>query len=69
MRLALTIVVFLMVGVTLAGSLLTILLAGPFSGSSVQELFGWIALGGFIVALPVSYVIAGYILERTSRTR
>jgi hypothetical protein len=65
MRLALTIVVFLIVGVTLAGSLITVLLAGPFSGSNVQDMFGWIALGGFLVALPVSYFIAGYILART----
>ena len=69
MRLALTLIVFVMVGVTITGSLITILLAGPFTGKSVQELLGWVALAGFLIALPVSYVIAGYMLTKMKGRR
>ena len=65
MRLALTLLVFVMVGVTLTGALVIVLLSGPFPGAKVQQLFAWVALAGFVVALPVSYVIAGHILGKT----
>ena len=65
MRVALTIIVFVMVGTVLAGSFLIVLLSGPFTGQSIQEMILWFGLGGFAVALPVSYAIAGYILAKT----
>ena len=69
MRLALTLIVFVMVGVTLTGSLVTILLAGPFSGGNIRQMLVWVAVAGFVIALPISYVIAGYLLAKTSGRR
>jgi len=64
MRLAMTLVVFLIVGVTVAGAAITVLLAGPFSTQEVIDLFGWVAAAGFLVSLPISYVIAGNLMKR-----
>ena len=66
MRFALMLVIFVIVGVTLTGTLLTILLTAPISGQQVGDLFGWIAAAGFALALIISYFIAGYILKHTS---
>ncbi len=62
MRFALTLILFLMAGVTLAGLGLAVLLTAPVPSHEVLNLFGWVASGGFAVALVASYFIAGRIL-------
>lgn len=63
MRFALMLVLFLIVGVVLTGSLLTALLSAPVDGQRVWDLFPWIAAGGFTVSLFVSYILAGRLLK------
>jgi len=41
---------------------LAVLLTAPVPGQDVWNLFGWVAAGGFAVALVASYFIAGKIL-------
>lgn len=69
MRFVLVLIIFLMAGVTVTGTLITALLAVPFPGKDVQELFGWVALGGFALALPISYIVASNIIKNTSGAR
>lgn len=66
MRLGLTIMIFLVVSVTVAGLAIAALLTAPFSEREVRDLFVWIAGGGFVVALIASYFIAGHILKNFS---
>ncbi len=65
MRLVLTLIVFVMVGSTLAGSLVTALLAGAIPGADIQQLIPWVAIGGFLAAVPISYLVANAILKKT----
>lgn len=62
MRLFLTFVVFAMASVTLAGSLLTLALSFPNAGLASLSTIGWVAGVGFLVALPLSYWIAGLVM-------
>ena len=64
MRFALMLVLFIFVGVTLTGSLLTALLSAPVETQKVWDLFPWIAAGGFAMSLLVSYIIADRILKQ-----
>ncbi len=65
MRFLLTFVMFVIVGVTIAGSLMIALLIAPISGQDVQKLFAWVIGSGFALALPVSYILAGHLLKLT----
>ncbi|MGF1650068.1 MAG: hypothetical protein ACFCUN_06435 [Hyphomicrobiaceae bacterium] len=64
MRLSLTFVVFVIVGPTVAGILLTGLLSTDAHGLSVTEMFAPVAGLGFLIGLPISYVIAGSLMKR-----
>ena len=66
MLLALTLIIFVIVGATLAGSLVTALLAGAVPGADVQSVIPWVALAGFAAAVPISYILANMILAKTS---
>lgn len=68
MRFALSLVLFVILGVTLTGSAVTALLSAPISSGDVWEYFPWLAGISFLVALIVSYVLAGYLLKRTGGT-
>jgi hypothetical protein len=64
MRTALTLVLFVILGVVLAGSAVTALLSAPISSAEVWTYFPWIVAGGFAVALVISYFLAGTLLKR-----
>lgn len=64
MRLVLTLIVFVMASVVVAGSLVVLALSVPDLGLGELSTFGWVALAGFALALPVSYVIGGMIDTR-----
>jgi len=66
MRWILTLAMFFMVGSTLTGSLVIGLLAGAVPGANVRELMPLVAAGGFLVSIPISYILAGVILKKTS---
>lgn len=66
MRLALTLILFVIIGATLAGSLVTALLAGAVPGADIGALIPWVALTGFVAAVPISYIVANAILKKTS---
>lgn len=66
MRLMLTLVMFLIVGATLTGSFVIALLVGAAPARVVQDLIPWVAMGGFLVSLPISYFLAGYLLKKTN---
>lgn len=66
MRLILTLAIFVMVGSTLAGSLVTALLAGAIPGGDVRQLIPWAAIGGFLAAIPISFIVADMILKKTN---
>lgn len=67
MRIALTLVLFVIIGVVLAGSAVTALLSVPISTAEVWEYIPWLAAGGFTVALLVSYFLAGSLLKRVGK--
>ncbi|MEO1282028.1 MAG: hypothetical protein AAFV69_09865 [Pseudomonadota bacterium] len=67
MHFALTLVMFLICGVTVSGSALAVLLALDKPISEVISLFPWVAAGGFLAALPVSYILASKLLKRANR--
>jgi len=67
MRLILSIVVFIIVGVTVAGSVLIVALSMPELGLAKIGTIGWSAGVGFLLAAPVSYWIAGMLMERARR--
>lgn len=64
MRFALTLVLFVILGVTLTGSAVTALLSAPISSTEVWSYFPWVAAGGFTIALVVSFFLAGRLLNR-----
>lgn len=68
MRIALTLVLFVVIGATLAGSAITALLSAPISTEEVWNYFPWLAAGGFAVALLVSYFLAGNLIKRIGKT-
>jgi hypothetical protein len=65
MRLLLTVILFHLVGVALSGMAVALLLIGPSSGQVVQDLIAWVAVGGFVLALPISYFLAVRLLRQT----
>lgn len=64
MRLALTLIIFIMASVTIAGGLLTLALSAPSLGLDKMDTFGWVALAGFAAALPISYIVSGLIQSK-----
>ncbi|MCW9034297.1 MAG: hypothetical protein OQJ97_08755 [Rhodospirillales bacterium] len=65
MRLVVSIVVFVFVSVTVAGIFLTLALSMPELGFADLSTVGWTVGAGFIVAAPISYLIAGKMLGKT----
>lgn len=64
MRFWITLILFVIVGVTVTGSLMTVLLAEPVPNLDVMGLMPWVVGIGFLISLPISYVIAGMIMAR-----
>ncbi len=63
MRFLVTLLIFVVAAPTIIGSLI-IPLTDPSWGFNAQELFPYLALGGALAALPISYIIAGIIMKR-----
>ena len=55
-------IIYVLAGPTLAGILMTIALAARWSSSATV----WMALAGFVIALPVAWIVGKMIYERTS---
>ncbi|MEM7775439.1 MAG: hypothetical protein AAF732_07495 [Pseudomonadota bacterium] len=66
MRFLVALLVFVMVGPMIAG-LMILPLTDPASPFEVKELFGYVAAAGFLIALPISYIIAWAIMRRVRR--
>lgn len=62
MRIAMTLIIFAMASVTIAGLGLAVLLSAPIPEQEVWNLFAYVAAGGFAVALIASYFVAGKVL-------
>ncbi len=58
--------IWIMLGITMAGIFGTVILATPSLSAEAAETLPWAALAGFILAIPVSVVIAKRILSETS---
>jgi len=58
--------IWIMLGITFAGILGTIILAVPSLSQESAETLPWAALLGFVLAIPASIVIAKKILEETN---
>jgi uncharacterized membrane protein YdbT with pleckstrin-like domain len=58
--------IWIMLGITFAGILGTIILAVPSLSQEAAETLPWAALLGFVLAIPASIVIAKKILEETN---
>lgn len=65
MRFVVMLLVFVVVGPTIVGSLI-IPLTDPSWGFNSDALFPYLVVGGFLVALPISYVLAGMIMKRVN---
>jgi hypothetical protein len=58
--------IWIMLGITFAGALGTIILSVPSLSQEAAETLPWAALLGFILAIPASIVIAKKILEQSN---
>ncbi len=67
MHFALTLVMFVICGVTVSGSMLAVLLALEKPTSEVISLLPIVAGAGFLLALPVSYILASMLLKSKDR--
>ncbi len=67
MRYIVMLLVFVIVGPTIVGSLI-IPLTDPSWGFDSNALFPYVVGGGFLLAIPISYVIAGIIMKRVNMT-
>lgn len=56
------VLIWIVMGITIAGVFGTVILATPALANEAAELLPWAALAGFIVAIPASVVIARKIL-------
>jgi hypothetical protein len=61
----LTLLIFTILGGTLAGVFLLVVLATPSLAAQAWKLTPWAVLAGFVVAIPISRVVAGKIMEQT----
>lgn len=57
--------IWIMLGITFAGIFGLVVLATPALAREAAELLPWAALAGFLVAVPVSILIARRILAQT----
>lgn len=57
--------IWIMLGITCAGIFGLVVLATPALASEAAELLPWAALAGFLVAIPISIVIARKIKAQT----
>ena len=67
MRLMMTMIVFIMASVTVAGAFVTVALSAPQLELLEPEKFAYVAGAGFLLALPVSYIVAGMILHSADK--
>ena len=56
------VLIWIVMGITIAGVFGTVILATPALSNEAAELLPWAALAGFVVAIPASVVIARKIL-------
>lgn len=63
MRFLVALLVFVVAGPTIAGSMLIPLL-DPSWGFDAVTYFPYVVGGGFLVALPISYILAGMLMKR-----
>jgi hypothetical protein len=56
--------VWIMLGTTLAGIAVMVVLATPSLSADAKSFIPWAAAIGAVVALPISYVVAGMITRR-----
>lgn len=63
MRLALSLMFFLMASVTVTGFIIGIGLAIPALDITQLGVFPWVAAAGFLIAAPASYWVAGKVLR------
>lgn len=68
MRFLVMLLVFVIVAPTVVGSLI-IPLTDPAWGFDGWSLFPYVAGGGVLVALPVSYIISGIIMQRVGSSQ
>jgi DMSO reductase anchor subunit len=61
----LTLVIFTILSGTLAGIFLLVVLATPALANNAWKLAPWAVALGVVVALPISRIVAGKILEQT----
>lgn len=59
------VLIWIVMGITIAGVFGTVILATPALSNEAAELLPWAALAGFIVAIPASVVIARKILAES----
>jgi len=58
----LAVLIWIMLGITVAGVFGLVVLAVPMLARDAAELLPWAALAGFIVAIPASVIVAKRIL-------
>jgi hypothetical protein len=62
--LKIAILIWIVLGATLAGSALTVVLATPALANQAMQLIPWAALAGFVLAVPISWLIASRLSDR-----
>ena len=62
--LKIAIIIWIVLGATLAGCGLTIVLATPALADQAMKLIPWAALAGFVLAMPISWLIASNLSDR-----
>lgn len=62
--LKIAIIIWIVLGATLAGSALTVVLATPALADQAMKLIPWAALAGFVLAMPISWLIASRLSGR-----
>jgi hypothetical protein len=67
MMMGIALLVWIVSGTTIAGSALLVLLAVPAWEPLVWDYMLWVCLGGFIVALPISWIVARQIVTVMNR--
>jgi hypothetical protein len=65
--LKIAILIWIVLGATLAGSALTIVLATPALADEAMKLIPWAAVAGFVLAMPLSWAIALNLVNRRAR--
>lgn len=63
MRVLVALLIFVVAGPTIVGSMI-IPLADPSWGFDAGTYFPYVVGGGFLIALPISYILAGMVMKR-----